>query len=483
MKILLAVPPATYFKGEHYFITFPLGLSYLAAELVKKHSVEILDCLIEDPKSRPISKEKYFIGLSWDKIKRRLKEINPNVVGISCAYSSQYDNAVKLAETVKEHDKNTTTILGGAHPSALPDDVLKNPCIDFVAIGESEESFVKLVDALKEGKSFNPLDGIGYKKRGDVIINKKSAYKKNIDRLPFPARHLFPMEKYFSYGREHAFYSKNYPSTTLITSRGCPGRCIYCSIRPIFGRFWRARSPSNIVKELEHLKKKYGIREVHFEDDNLTLDKKRVMNLCEKMTSTGLELSWTMPNGVSIKHLDEELIKKMKESGCYRAFIGIESGNQRVLKEVIKKELSLTKAEEIICLLKKYKIKVTGFFIIGLPGESKRDIGDTIRFATSHDFDDASFSIASPYPGTELYKICIDQGFVIEKDFSKRNPYHAVISTEEFDCKEITLLRNKACFRFQLSKVLRHPVRYFSEKQNYVTFLRHLKFLIVSNMS
>lgn len=480
MKILLAVPPSTYAKGEHCFITFPLGIAYLAAELVKKHSVEILDCMIGDPKPISISKERCLVGLSWEKIKERLKKINPDIVGISCAYSFQYHNAVKFAEWVKKCNKNIITILGGAHPSAMPESVLKNAYVDFAVIGEGEVSFVKLVDALKEGKDVKSVAGIGYKKGKKIFINKRKSYKKNLDELPFPARYLFPMEKYFRYGKEHAFYSKNKPSATLVTSRGCPGKCVYCSIHSVFGSAWRARSPKNVQKELEHLVKAYNAREVHFEDDNLTLDKERMMSICERMIRGNLKLSWTTPNGVSINHLDEELIKKMKEAGCYRLFIGVESGNQHVLNEVIKKNLSLTRVEEIIRLLKKYRIKITGFFVIGLPGESKECIEDTIRFVTKHDFDAISLSIASPYPGTELYSVCEKNNLITDHDPSKRNPYYATISTKDFNCKEIANLRNKACFKFQLNKLSKHPLRFFMEKQSYITFLRYLSFFIKS---
>lgn len=481
MTILLAVPPGTYVKGEYYFITFPLGIAYLAAELVKKHCIEILDCMIEDSKPKPISKEKCFVGLSWVKIKERIRGINPDIIGISCAYSSQYHNAVKLAELVKECDKNITTILGGAHPSALPEDTLKNPYIDFVVIGEGENSFVKLVDALKEGRDIKSIAGIGYKKGGKIFINKKKDYTNNIDRIPFPARHLFPMEKYFHYGKEHAFYSKNKPSTTLITSRGCPGRCIYCSSHSVFGHTWRARSPKNVEKELEHLAKVYNVKEVHFEDDNLTLDKERMIAICDRMIRSNLKLSWTTPNGVSINYLDEELIQKMKESGCYRLFLGIESGSQRVLDNIIKKGLSLNKTRKIIGILKKKHMKIGGFFVLGLPGETKTDIESTIRFAKTYDFDTINFSIAAPYPGTELHEICKKNSFLIYQNFSILNPNYAILSTDKFSCEEITRLRNKACLGFQLNKILKHPLKYFTKRQNYITLLRYFSFLTKSN--
>jgi len=477
MKILLAIPPGTYAKWEHCFITFPLGIAYLAAELVKKHNVEILDCPIEDPRPKPISKKECLVGLSWEKIKGKLKEINPDVVGISCAYTSQQHNAVKFAGLVKEYNPRITTVLGGAHPSALPADTLKNSCIDFVVTGEGEDSFVKLVDALKEEGDFRSISGVSYKKNGKILVNKKLNYKKNIDKLPFPARHLFPMKEYFRYGKDHAFYSKNHPSITLITSRGCPNRCVYCSIHSVFGHAWQARSPKNVEKELEHLVRVYNTKEVHFEDDNLTLDKSRMMLICDKMIRNNLNLSWTTPNGVLVNHLDEKIIKKMKEAGCYKIFLGIESGSQHVLDRIIKKSLSLDKAKAIIKILKKNGIKIGGFFVIGLPGETKTDVERTINFAKTHDFDTVSFTIATPYPGTELYKNYKKNGLLENPNPSTFNPNYATLSTSKLSREEITQLRNNAYFKFNLNKMLKHPLRYFTQSQNYTSILRYIKFL------
>lgn len=477
MKILLVIPPCTYDKKEHCFIAFPLGMAYLAAVLMKSNEVEVLDCLIEDPKPKNFSKEEYMIGLGWAEIKDRIKKSNPDIVGISCSYTSQYAYCVKLASLVKEVNNKTVNVIGGAHPSAMPKEVLENPHIDFVILGEGEHTFTSLIKSLEYKKNIANINGIGYKKGSHILINKKKDYIQDLDKLPFPARHLFNVEKYFKYGKEHAFYSKAKPSTTLITSRGCTGKCVYCSVHSVFGSVWRARSPSNVEKELEYLKEKYHIKEVHFEDDNLTLDRKRMITICNEMIQKELQLSWTTPNGVSINHLDEELIVKMKQSGCYRLFIGVESGSPRVLEKVIKKDLSLKKTEEIIRLLKKYDISVVGFFIMGLPGESKEDIKKTLRFITSNDFYDISVAIASPYPGTELYMKCKKEGLIKNNDFSKFNPYHAVISIKELDCKELSKLRNEACLRFQLSKMSKNPLRFFTDKHNYATFLRYLSFL------
>jgi len=477
MKILLVIPPCIYDKKEHFFIAFPLGLAYLAAALLKNNEVEALDCLIEDPKPKPLSKEKCLIGLKWDEVKERIRYVNPDIVGVSCAYTSQYTNQIKIAKLVKEIDKKIITIVGGAHPSVVPEEVLRNRYVDFVVIGEGEEAFTRLAESLKSKKSLARVNGIGYKKNGKTFINKKIYPVQDLDKLPFPARRLFKMEKYFVHGKEHAFYSKAKPSTTLITSRGCTGRCVYCSVKTVFGCFWRARSPSNVEKELEHLKRVYNIKEIHFEDDNLTLNKKRMISICEKMTQNNLQLRWTTPNGVSINHLDEALIIKMKQAGCYRVFIGVESGSQRVLDSIIKKDLSLEKAEEIITLLKKHGISIVGFFIMGLPGEDKRDIKRTIEFIVSHDFQDVSIAIATPYPGTGLYKKCKLKGLIKGSDFSKFNPYHAVISTKGLKREEIVQLRDKACIKFQLSKLSKHPLRFIMDKQNYSTILRYFRHL------
>lgn len=478
MKILLIVPPNFYNKGENYHITVPLGLAYIAAVLEKKHEVQILDSVIESPLPEKISKTMFRVGLEPAAIREKIKAFAPDVVGITSSYTVQQQSVFTCAETVKGLG-DIPVIVGGANASALPEEILKNnKSIDYLVIGESEDSISDLIDCLEHNKDVSGIDGLGYRRENEICVNPKTNYREDLDALPFPARHLLPMEKYFQAGKEHALFSKRKPHTTIITSRGCPLKCVFCSIHSVWGRKWRARSANNVVDEIEELVNTYGIKEIHFEDDNLTVQKDRALEICDEILRRKLDITWTTPNGVYVGSLDEELLKKMKLAGCYRLFLGIESGNQYVLNKIIGKRASLKKIREVIAILKKLKISTTGFFVIGLPGETKENINETIDFMLKADFDHALLSIATPYPGTDLHKICQEENYITNPDISQLKPKFAAISTKEFTREEVVKLRNNGLVRFQLNKMIRHPVKYITSKDTYYTLWRYLKFFL-----
>lgn len=478
MKILLIVPPNFYNKGENYHITTPLGLAYIAAVLEKKHEVQILDSVIENPIPEIVSETMYRVGLEPAILEEKIKKFAPDVVGITSSYTVQQKSVSACAEIVKNLG-NIPVIIGGANASALPEEILKNnKSIDYILIGEGEESICDLIDCLEHNKDVSSIDGLGYRQENKICINPKTKYIENIDNLPLPARHLLPMKKYFEAGKEHALFSKRKPHTTMITSRGCPFKCVYCSIHSVWGRKWRARSAKNVVDEIEELIKTYGIKEIHFEDDNLTIHKNRMLDICDEIIKRKLDIAWTTPNGVYIGNLDEELLQKMKTSGCYRLFLGVESGNQYVLNNIIGKKISLEKVLEVIAILKKLKISTTGFFVIGLPGETKETIKETVDFMIKADFDHALLSIATPYPGTDLYKICKEKNYITNPDVSQLKPKFATISTNEFSKEDVIKLRNNGLIRFQLSKMTKHPVKYITSKDTYYTLWRYLKFFL-----
>jgi magnesium-protoporphyrin IX monomethyl ester (oxidative) cyclase len=480
MKILLMIPPGIFLPGEDYFCTFPLGIAYLGAVLNKnKYEVKIMDCFIEDQKISIMDNGMHTVGTPWKIIKEKISILQPDVVGISNSYSVQEPNVLRLAKIIKE-SCSAIVVLGGAHPSGMVFEILKDENIDFVIIGEGEESFLELVNSLKDNKSVDKIDGLGYKCKEKIIINSKKRYIKKLDELPFPAWHLFSMNKYLYSRNPHSNFLRRKPYMPIVTSRGCTGNCIFCSIHIVFGYCWRSRSYQNVVDEIEILVNKYGVREIHFEDDNLTFDRQRMLDLCDEIISRKIDIVWTTPNGVHISNLDEELLSKMKESGCYRLFIGIESGNNYVLQKIIRKDISLDEVKFKVELLKKFKIEIVGFFVIGLPGEKKKDIYETINFAKSLDLDDVLFSIATPYPGTDLWELCKSKDILSLDSYTKLRPKCAVISTDLLGTHDVENLRNEAYLKFQIYKFLRHPFRYFFSKENLLTWKRYLRYLIHS---
>ena len=284
------------------------------------------------------------------------------------------------------------------------------------------------------------------------------------------------MNKYLELTKElktDEFFGKRVPYTEMITSRGCPNRCVFCVIHKMCGGFWRARSPKNVVDEIELLFEKYGVKEIHFVDDNLTLDKHRMEEICDEILHRGLDISWATTNGVHVNTLDEALLRKMKKAGCYSLCIGIESGNPYVLNQLIKKGISLEKVSEVVKSTKRVGMDVNGFFVLGFPGETRKTIEDTIQFAKSLDLDGAYFSIATPYPGTELYDQCTSKGYIMNDSPLKLKQAYANITTEVLSTAEVEHLRKKAYSEFRLNRILKHPARLLRRRE----LGRHFKHL------
>jgi len=278
MKILLIQPPLKLFRFEIPSVVPPLGLAYIAAVLEQEHDVAILDAVVEGRQHS--CGDMVHLGLTFDEIYREIKKQSPDIVGIGCLFSSQYEAAMRIAEIAKKH--NTKVIIGGSHPSSQPEETMQDKNIDFIVLGEGEETSKQLINAIKNGKSLEKIDGIAYRKHGKIKVNPRKTWIKNLDSLPLPARHLLNMKKYFASKTSHGPELMRTPYTSMITSRGCPFNCVFCSIHTIWGRAWRPRKPEKVVDEIEFLINEYGIREVHFEDDNISLDRKRTPKRCRR---------------------------------------------------------------------------------------------------------------------------------------------------------------------------------------------------------
>ena len=471
MRILLLYPPHSSLLEEGYFVhkSPPLGLAYIAAVLQEAaHEVKAIDCVIENWKQRVWDGDYYQIGLSWEELKGRIQRAKPDIVGISCLFSSQFQNARKTAALVKEVDPTIKVVVGGAHPSAVPSEVMADTNFDYAVIGEGEHTMLSLIRSMEGSLKLGNVDGIAYRENETVMINPKKNFIANLDDLPFPARHLFPMGKYFYLTRElkiGEMYSKRVPYTEMVTSRGCPDKCVFCVIRKMYGGFWRARSPKNVVDEIQFLFEKYGIKEIHFMDDNLTLDRRRTEEICDEILHRGIDVSWAITGGVHVNTLSEALLRKMKRAGCYSLWLGIESGDSYILNQLIKKGVSLEKIHEAVKCVKRVGIEANGFFVIGFPGETRKTIENTIKFSKSLDLNDAYFSIATPYPGTELYDQCFSKGYIKSQSLSKLKQIYANITTEALSKEMVERFRKKAYREFKLNQVLRHPTRLLRRRE------------------
>ena len=377
----------------------PLGLAYLAAVVREKgHDVKILEANAHD--------------LTHEQIKKEIEEYSPDFVAMTGS-SSMMDEIKKLCAILPENSK---VIFGGIHASSMPDEVMKEyHVIDFLVRGEGEEAILGIL----EGKPLKKILGVSYRdKKGKVIHNKDAPFIEDLDSLPFPARDLLPMNKYFS------FEARKYPIDYVVSGRGCPYRCIFCADFITSGRKMRARSAVNIVKEIQHLVDKYGVQEIDFQDDNFTLYADRVKEFCDLMIQTGLnkKVLWKVANGVRCDKLTLPMLKSMKEAGCYMLSLGIESGNQEILNKMRKAE----KLEDIQNAAKwcaEAGIQTRGLFIFGLLGENRQTMEDTINFAKSLPLDTATFHVCIPMPKTEYWEIIKREGQLLDVGWDKYTAY------------------------------------------------------------
>lgn len=464
-KVLLILPPYTIPATMPKRVQPPLGLAYIAAFLMEKgYEVKILDTLIEGfDHSVMATDDLICYGLPVEDVVQRVKDYQPDFVGISCLFTIQAKMAYRICEGIKNLNQDIIIAMGGAHPSAMTDEVLETGHVDFVVPGEGELTFYQLLQAIEYGVAIDTVGGVAFMRDGKLVKTCAAEYIKNLDELPFPARHLLPMEEYFKKDRPHGTATKFSRSTPIVTSRGCPAKCTFCSIHTVWGREYRGRSAQNVVAELKHLKEVYNIKEIQIEDDNLTYSKPRAHEVLDAIIAADLGLSFTTPNGIAAWVLDRPLLEKLRKAGFYRLTIAVESGSPRVLHDLIRKPLRLEKVHEVVNISKELGFELDTFFVVGFPGETKAEIQQTFDFANSLNVDNAKFFIATPYPGTELYKNAKEQG-LLHKDFDIHNANsftRGQISTPEWTAAELESMVARASIKTQLNFFRRRPWNYF----------------------
>jgi anaerobic magnesium-protoporphyrin IX monomethyl ester cyclase len=384
----------------------PLGLAYLAAlsERVAER-LRIYDGDVE--------------GVALEAI---LDQFKPDIVGIT-ANTTQIMAAWRDASLVKAASESTPVVLGGPHPTSLPEESAVRAEIDVVVRGEGEAVWLQLVGVLRDGNSLENRDawdaalaeirGITFKTgTGEVVNNPDQATipVEELDRMPYPAWHLFKLDLYTNL--QPTVDQVEGPSLPILTSRGCPYRCSYCS--QIGPRRWRARSADSVVDEWRWLVREVGAAEIGVLDDSFNIDRMRVLEICQRLVDEGLDhIPWIMINGIRANLADTEVLGAMKKAGCLRAAFGVESGNQSILDTVVDKHLTLDQVRSAFTAAREVGLETIGFFIIGLPGETEETMDDTIRFACELDPVVANFSIATPFPGTDMYQTVTAKGRVL----------------------------------------------------------------------
>lgn len=446
-KVLLIQPPQALFGKNLKRCVPPLGLAYIAAVLEQDgFEVKILDAYVEGFENEKPVGELLLVGLEWDEIKRIVEEFNPQFVGISGMFDSQDKSVLEACRVVKEVNPEIKIFVGGSHPTYYTEEVLKIKEMDFVILHEAEYTTRDLLNRLVNDQDIADLPGLGFKKDGQIRVNREVKWIENIDELPLPARHLLPMEKYIKIGLPHSPFTKKQRVTQMVSSRGCTAKCIFCTSVIFWGgaKQYRVRDPQLVVDEIEHLVHTYGIEEIHWDDDNFSLNRKNCEAILDEIIRRKIDVVWATPNGIAVWALDEKLVEKMAQAGCYQLTFAIESANQEFLLKRIKKPLNLSKVKPLLLKAHECGISVHAFFIIGFPGETKEMIMNTLKFAEETGFDSVSIHLATPLAGTELYQICQEQGLFKEDYDPTKNIYKmANIRTKDFEPEELQQLQKE----------------------------------------
>jgi len=452
MKVLVANPPwpgAGYgarsdvrwpHKRSDKFLEYPIYLAYLVAVLEKAGiDVGFIDGVVEE--------------MSISSFAEAVARTEPDVVVLECSTPSiEYD--LSTAKSLKERMSGVFTVLVGSHPSFFHKQIMEeNKQVDAICRGEFDLTVTDLSMALSNGDRLSTVKGITYRDGNGIHVNEPRPLIENLDELPFPARHIVRSRYY----RQGTFVGRN--CTTMITSRGCPHQCTFCLWpRTLYGRKFRARSPENVVDEMEHVVRDHQVDEIYFDDDSMALNRRRILRICELVGKRGIEVKW-IPQ-CRVDSMNEEVLRAMKRAGCRYIRFGVESGSQKML-DLMKKGTTLSQIEKAFELCRKVGIKTQAFFLFGIAGETQATVRETIEFAKKLGPDSAQFAVAIPHPGTKLYEICREGNWLKCKSWEDFSACNSIIETEELSADEVEDARVQAYreFYFRLGYIVRTALK------------------------
>ena len=410
----------------------PMGLALIAAVLEREgYPVTLLDANA--------------LGLQPEDVPSLANDAD--IVGLT-AMTPTVSTAISIAHHLKQASPGQTILLGGVHATLLPEETLtRAPGVDIIIRGEGEETIIELLRALERKQPLDNVSGISYRIDGKVISTAAKPTTVDMDSLPFLAYHLLPWQKYIP----HPPHGRALPFAAIITSRGCPYHCAYCS-KPIFGSKFRAQSPERVITEITYLKERFGVKEIAFYDDVFTLDKKRAIAIADGILKKGIKIFWTCEARVNL--VDKELLRHIKQSGCYAIAYGIESASQEIL-DTLYKDITLEQVEEAVRISREVGLQTIGYLMVGSPGESPETISKTIQFAKKLKLDFAQFSVTTPFPGTELYDLLGNKGENI--------PWESFIY-DGADSQRLPLFEN--------SQLTKNDIRYWTRRAYREFYLR-----------
>ncbi len=397
----------------------PLGLAYVGAALEKGgHKVEILD--------------NYLLKKPIDEVKQTIVRLQPEIVGITCG-SATYQRCIETARAIKEANPACKVVVGGWHASYAPDSLLEHTEIDYVVMGEGERAMTQLAAHIVKGGEYEAvgeIPGVGYRRNKSSVKNPPQVIA-DIDSIPFPARHLLPMNLY---GRRIEFL-KAEPVDIISITRGCPYNCAYCDVEKLWGKKCRIFSPSRVVDEVKHLVDNYGSKGVYFISDNFTIRKKETVEFCDLMKKEKLDVEWVCDTRADL--LNKDLLVKMRQAGCRTIWFGVESGSPRIM-DIINKGITKEQTMKAFKLCRETGIQVACSFMIGIPGETVKDMEVSLKFAKQLDPDWCGFNIYVAYPGSILYEEILEKHL-----YDRVEDFLFYVKTKDFDFDSLVKIQRR----------------------------------------
>ncbi len=430
VKATLVNPPPL--KGVYrHQLYLPIGLAYLASVLEEGEcDLTVIDCPALD--------------MTQEDLKQKLESIQPDLIGIT-SMTPTIQSALQSAQIAKEACPEAMTVLGGPHVTFMDESVLKEEAVDVIVRGEGEQTLLELAKNVSDPKTLKDVEGITFRKDGQIVRTPNRKVMENLDDLPRPAYKFFPLEKYRLFGRK---------ILPIITARGCPSQCSFCTSALMFGKGFRARSPKNIADELEWLRDEHGAEAFTFYDDTFTLDRRRAIGICDEIVSRKIGLPWDCQTRVST--VSRDILLKMRDANCQQVFFGVESGCQTIL-DAVKKGTTVAQNEKAIKLAKDVGLFVAVSVMIGYPGETHAMLKETIDLVKKAEPDDVYICVATPYPGTELRRLVEKNGWKMSDDWGRYDTTTPVFANPNLSEDDVIKLRTSFYNSFYSPKyVLRH---------------------------
>jgi magnesium-protoporphyrin IX monomethyl ester (oxidative) cyclase len=459
MNVVLIHPYITV-KETNVYLSEPLGLvclaSYVKQVFKDEIKIDVLD-LYALGSGVPTAKGNFYVLGKNDEefIKARLEKLHPDLIGITCNFTAYALDSLEVASIIKKIFPHVPIVLGGAHATIEAENIIQdNKSVDYVARGEGEITIEYLLKYLKGRVPVHEVQGITYRNsQGIVVSNPERELIKNLDILPIPDRSFIDMEFYKEYNKRCTWYVRKEPVATIITSRGCPYNCVFCSTKVVWKKIWRPRSLEKVFEEIECLVSQYGIREIVINDDQFFTEKNRINAFCEYFIKKKQDLAFSVDAGVSVWLVDKELLEIMRRAGFYAIRFPIETGNEATLR-FIRKPVNLRKTKKLIEDANSLGFWTSANFIIGFPYETRQDIEETIRYAFSTTLDYASFLIAKPNAGSDLYEIFRQEGLLNKNVVRASHFYRSDYDTATMKAEELNNILEKVAKKWFMHKLI-----------------------------